>query len=73
MAEFTIKPATLTSRNVLFTPSVDIRVDSIENTHALELNFSNNDVISANTLVNISEIYASKDFIPEVVVTYTEI
>lgn len=73
MAEFTIKPLTLISKSVSFTPSVDIRVDSIENVHALDLDFSNNDIISANTIVNISEVYTSKDFIPEVIVTYTEI
>lgn len=73
MAQFTITPSTYTNMASVFTPSVDIRVDSIENIHALELDFSTNNTISANTDVYIREGYASKSFIPEVVVTYTEI
>jgi len=73
MAQFTIIPGTYTNPVVSFTPSVDIQINSIENIHALELGFNINDTISANTKVYIQEGYASKSFIPEVVVNYTEI
>lgn len=73
MAQFKINPATVINASVSFTPTADILINAIENTHALELDFSVNDTIRANTEVKVAEKYASTGFTPEVVVNYTEI
>jgi len=73
MPQFTISPQTAIIAEVSFIPNVDIQVNSIQNIHALELTFGVNDIISANTKVNILEGYASMGFTPKVVVDYTEI
>jgi len=73
MPQFTITPHTVTIPGESFTANVDIRIDSIENTHALEFNFDIGSVISAGATLNIAEGFGSTTYTPEVIVNYTEI
>lgn len=73
MAEFTIKPGTITKAAVNFTPSVNITIDSIKNTYALGLNFNVGDNISSGTELKFSIVYDSVKVQPEAIVTYTEL
>lgn len=73
MPQFTIKPLTSTMPSISFTTDVDIRVDGIENTHALSVNFEVNDVIEAGNELKATESHQGGNFIPEIIVNYTEI
>ena len=73
MPQFTIKPATLADQKVSFTHNTDITIDSIENIYAIAVNFNVNDTINANTELKTTEGYQGGNFIPEIVVNYTEI
>lgn len=72
MAQFTIKPASKTSPAVTYSNVNDIRIDSIENVHALYINFSQGDNISANTELKVTQGYPGP-VKPEVIVNYTEL
>ena len=73
MPQFTIKPVTVTTQKVSFTHNADITIDSIENIYAIAINFNVNDSIDANTELSTTEGYQGGNFIPEIVVNYTEI
>jgi hypothetical protein len=72
MAQFTIKPASKTSLEVTYSNANSIRIDSIDNVHALYINFAQGDVISANTELKVTQGYPGP-VKPEVVVNYTEL
>lgn len=72
MAQFTINPISFTSDEVTFIPSADITIDLIENPYRLPLNFSEGDVIVANTELKFNIEYDSAKT-PQAVVTYTEV
>jgi hypothetical protein len=73
MPQFTIKPATLITPKVSFTHNTGITIDSIENIYALATNFSVGDTIDANAELNTIEGFEGGNFIPEIIVNYTEI
>lgn len=73
MPQFIIKPATATNQGVSFSHNANISIDSIENTHALATSFGVGDTINANIELKTIESFEGGNFIPEVIVNYTEI
>lgn len=73
MPQFTIKPATPATHKVSFIHNSAITIGSIENMYALATNFSVGDTIDSNTELSIIEGFEGGNFIPEIIVNYTEI
>ena len=72
MPQFTIEPASETFPKLTCSNANTIRIDSINNIHALYINFAQGDIISANTELKVVQGYPGP-VKPEVVVNYTEL
>lgn len=71
MAQATIKPSNQTLEEVTFIPTTDISITSIENMHALQINFAEGDSVISGTELKITEGYDCSSFVPEVIINYT--
>ena len=58
-----------------FTPSTNIKINSVENKYLLPLNFKEGDIIEAGTELkfNLINAYESSVAFPEAIIDYTEL
>lgn len=71
MAQAIIKPSNPISGAITFTPTADISITSVENIHALQINFAEGDSVAGGTELKITEGYDCLSFVPEVIINYT--
>ena len=76
MAIAKIYPANYVGLNTekTFTPTTDIKINSIENKYLLSLNFKKGDIVKSGTELkfNISK-YESSEAFPEAIIDYIEL
>jgi hypothetical protein len=74
MAIAKIQPPSFVMDKKTFTPNKDIKINSIENSYLLPLNFKNGDTIKAGTELKFN-IDGFDDFraFPEAIIDYTEL